>query len=251
MKKINKLIFVFIIVLTLLYALSSKRKILFVEGYIKDAFVQLQKILYYPVTYQDDNNLYHHEISSNLIKELNKEKESLKELLELSYSLTDFHYISATIISRNTTHILNNLIIDKGFKDGIINDSAVISSQGLIGKIINTSKNSSEVKLIINNDVNNKISVQVNNINALISGYEAETGFLYITGINNTENININDAVITNGLGGIYPAGILVGYVTKVTSDKYGVGQKIFVKTIEDFNNIKYIAVLKRRNNGS
>ena len=52
--------------------------------------------------------------------------------------------------------------------------------------------------------------------------------------------------MVTNGLGGIYPAGLYVGQVASITSDKYGVGKKIYVKTAEDFNNIKYIAVLKR-----
>lgn len=246
MKKTSKLIIAFLFIILLTYASLNNRKTLFFEGYIKDLLVFIQKHLYYPVTYQKDNHIYYDEISSNLIKELEKENKALQDLLKINNSLTNFTYINATIISRNTANYLNNLIIDKGTTAGITNDLAVISSKGLIGKINNVSHYSSEIKLITSNDVNNKISVSVNGNNALISGYDEHQALLYITGINNNININKDDPVTTNGLGGIYPAGIYVGKVENITSDKYGVGKKVYVKPADDFNNIKFIAVLKR-----
>jgi rod shape-determining protein MreC len=246
MKKIYKIFIPFLLIISLTYASLSNRKTLLLEGYLRDFLTIIQKYLYYPVTYQKDNNIYYDKVSENLINELKKENQALEELLNISSSLTDFTHINATIVSRNTASYLNNLIIDKGSKSGIKDDLAVISSKGLIGKISHTSPNSSEVKLIINNDVNNKISVSINGVNALISGYDEKQELLYITGINNDANINQDDQVVTNGLGGIYPAGLYVGQVASITSDKYGVGKKIYVKTAEDFNNIKYIAVLKR-----
>ena len=71
MKKIYKIIILVILIILLTYASLSNRKTLFFEGYLKDLLVNIQKYLYYPVTYQKDSNIYYDE---DLFERINIDK---------------------------------------------------------------------------------------------------------------------------------------------------------------------------------
>ena len=81
----------------------------------------------------------------------------------------------------------------------------------------------------------------------LISNYNYHTGYLEVEGISNTERIRSDAAVYTSGLGGIFPAGILIGKVVNITTDEYDLAKLIDVEATVDFNDINYVAILKRK----
>ena len=147
----------------------------------------------------------------------------------------------------------NNLTIDKGKNNGIEEGMIVINSTGLIGKIVNVSTFSSDVKLITTNDTNNKISVTVasgnKKLTGLINVYNYEEGFLKVEGISNTETVNIGDFVYTSGLGGVFPSGILIGRVDSIVTDVYDLAKIINVKPSASFDDINYVTILKRPDN--
>ena len=55
------------------------------------------------------------------------------------------------------------------------------------------------------------------------------------------------DTIITSGLGGMFPAGIYVGVVQDIKSDKYDLSKTLYIKTSQDFNDIHYVTVLKEK----
>ena len=87
-------------------------------------------------------------LQKNLNNSLKQEIKELKELLNLNSTLSEYTTINATIISRNDLYWFNTVIIDKGKKDGLKKNMAVITQNGLIGKISKTTKKTSEIKLI-------------------------------------------------------------------------------------------------------
>ena len=182
--------------------------------------------------------------------ELKKEIDSLKKELNIDFVLTDYTHLNATVISRNTGYWYNVLTIDKGSHNGIEPGMVVINSTGLIGKIITVSEFSSDVKLITTTDTNNKISVTIynsdNKINGLINGYNYDKEVLEVEGISNTENVEVGDLVYTSGLGGVFPAGILIGKVDSITTDVYDLAKLINVKPSANFDDINFVSVLKR-----
>lgn len=183
-------------------------------------------------------------------KELKKELKELKKELNIDKVLSEYTYLNATVISRNTNLWYNTLTIDKGSNNGIKKGMVVINSTGLIGKIVNVSSYSSDVKLITAPDTKNKISVTINNgesyLTGLINNYDYKTGYLEIEGISNTDKVSIGDLVYTSGLGGVYPSGILIGTVTEITTDIYDLSKIINVTPSAEFKNINYVTVLKR-----
>ena len=135
--KIASLFIIIIILITI--SLNFNRKTTKIEILFKDAATLINKIIMYPFTsLNKEKNVSHDEsylIQKNINESLEKEIEELKQTLELNKTLTEYDIENATILSRNKSYWFNTMIIDKGKKDGIKKDMAVITSAGLIGKI--------------------------------------------------------------------------------------------------------------------
>lgn len=275
----NKRIFlvvliVVVIIAVLSYTLKSDKKLNTFESLIKDSVIEVQKIFYTPIknfsnmiedffslrNVQEENKI----LKSNVEKmesleaeniALKQEIEKMKSELNIEHVLSDYDYLNATVISRNSFYWYNTLTIDKGSHNGIKEGMVVINSTGLIGKIENVSTFSSDVKLITTNDTNNKISVTITNgdnkLTGLINGYNYDDGYLKVEGISNTATVNVGDLVYTSGLGGVFPNGILIGRVENITTDVYDLSKIINVKPSADFNDINYVTILKRSDDRS
>lgn len=249
-KNNKKLITVFsiVIVIVLLFiSITTNRKVGFIENIFKDVLMFTNKVFTLPVKDNDQDESYL--IQKNINSSLEREIEELKDTLNLNKTLTEYKKVNASVLSRNKSYWFNTITIDKGRSSGIKKDMAVITKQGLIGKVSKTSDNSSEVKLITSDDINFKVSVSINVNNtdqyAILNGYDKKSGQVIITGIDKTVEITEDSPVITSGLGDMFPRGIYIGTVEKIKSDKYNLTKTIYVKTNVDFNNIHYVTVLK------
>ena len=252
------------------YTLKSDRKLNVVESLIRDTITGVSKVFYIPINYvvnlfDDFNELNNVKKENDLLRneltkidsintqniELKRQLKMLQEELDIEYSLTDYEYLNATITSRNIGFWYNTITIDKGSYNGVREDMIVINSKGLIGRVVSTTNFTSSVKLITTNDTNNKLSVLVTNsdysLYGLLYNYNIEEGVLEVEGISNTEIVNINDLVYTSGMGGIFASAILIGTVSAIDTDAYGLSKIIKVKPAVDFSSLNYVTVLKRK----
>ena len=271
-KYVLLIVIVLIIVLFVIFSVSLKkeRELNKVESFFKDTLIYVEKIVVYPFDYvknkiSDYNELKNVKKDNDILEtsmdrilsieteniELRRQLEALKDELNIDYSLTDYEYLNASVISRNVGYWYNKITIDKGSYNGVEKDMVVITSKGLIGRVINTTTFTSDVKLITTSDTNNKISVHISNgdtnLYGLIYGYNYNDNVLELEGISNTKDVNIGDRVYTSGLGGIFPSGILIGTVSEITTDSYDLAKVIKVKPSADFSDINYVSILKRK----
>lgn len=182
-------------------------------------------------------------------KELEKEIKELKKTLDLKNVLSDYKKINSTTLNRNLGYWYRNITIDKGKKDGIKKDMAVINSDGLIGTIYKTSNNTSTVQLLTSNQFNKisvKIEVKDKYVYALLTKYNEEDNTFTLEGISENTEIPIDSKVTTTGMGSIFPSGILVGKVLSIETDSYDLAKIIKIKSEVNFNDINIVAVLKR-----
>lgn len=249
-KKIIFIIIGIILVVLLSISLLIKRTN---NTFLKDISISINKVVMYPFTKlnkeKDKTQTESYLIQKNINSSLEKEIQELKETLELNKTLTEYKPVNATILSRNKSYWFNTITIDKGTKDGIKENMAVVTKNGLIGKISSVSKTSSEVKLITSDDLNFKVSIaiktgEIDNY-AILNGYDKKTKLIKATGIDKTTNINVGDTVLTSGLGEFFPAGIYIGTVESLEKDKYNISKTAYIKLSQNFNDIHYVTVLK------
>jgi len=244
---------IIIISVVLLILLSVSLLVQHDNTFIKDGVMLIEKTLMYPFTSlnkeKEQTQTESYTIQKNINSSLEKEIEELKKQLELNKTLTEYDVVNATVLSRNKSYWFNTMTIDKGKKAGIKKNMAVITKDGLIGKISKVSNYSSEIKLITSNDTNFKVSVSIKTNDednyAILNGYDKKTGLIKLSGIDKTTNINNDDSVLTSGLGEMFPSGIYVGQVKKIENDKYNLSKIVYIQTGQDFNNIHYVTVLK------
>ena len=241
------------ILILLAISLTFTRDVSIPEKVSKEITNFFQKLTIYPFSnyqkFKDKDQTKSCTIEKNANDTLKEEVKELKELLELNKTLTEYDIENATILSRNKSYWFNTLEIDKGSNNGLKKDMAVITANGLIGKISKVYPTTSEVKLITSDDVNYKVSVAIklegNDTYATLNGYDYENNLLKIEGVDKAIPVKENDVVVTSGLGEVFPAGIYVGTVDKIESDKYNLSRNVYIKTKQNFNSIHYVTVLK------
>ena len=252
------------------YTLKPDRKLNKFESLIKDVITGTEKIIYAPFKfviskvddYKELVNIRkkYNELLPEVSRidslytenvELRKQLKALKEELNITYTINDYEYLNATVINRNVASWYNTITIDKGSFNGVKPDMVVVNSQGLIGKVITTTTFTSEVRLVTTGDTINKISITISDgshsVNGLIKNYNYNTKYLEVEGISNTESVNVGESVYTSGLGGIFPSGILIGKVKKIRTDEYDLAKIIDVEPVANFDDINYVAILKRK----
>ncbi len=259
-----------ILLVVLSVALKKDRNLNPVEKIVKDSGTFVINVISAPVNFIKDkiregrekNDIYekYKELKSkeeqidsvvaandNLKDEVSK----LKKTLDLNTVLSDKVYKNATVINRNIDYWYDEVTIDKGKVDGIKKNMAVINNDGLIGKVSTVSNHVSTVKLLANENMSDKISVKIkvkdSYVYGLISKYSSKNNTYTVEGI--SENIDIPKGadVVTTGMGDTFPSGLLVGHVTKVTTDNFDLSKVALVEASVDFNNIDYVSVLKRK----
>ena len=209
------------------------------------ALSSIRDIIYRP--FDDINNNRSDIVGSTINSELEAENKALKDLNNITKSLTKFKIINATIIERNTSFWMETLILNKGKESGVDIGMAVVVGEGLIGKVTNITKNTSTVKLITSTDNNNKVSVKIKyNGTYLYKVLEFENNKLVIKGIDNSVELEKDSLVLTSGLSDIYPSGVVVGKISEIESDKYGTGKKATISSQVDFNNLRFVSILSR-----
>ncbi len=251
-KKMRNIAFIFVCILLLCISFSFGRKITFVENALKEVSNFFNVILFSPVKlYNSEKDIDQSEsylIQKNINESLEKEIEELKDALDLNRTITEYNVVNATILSRNKSYWFNTITIDKGKKAGIKEGMAVITKNGLIGKVSKVYSSSSEIKLITSDDTNYKVSVSIKANDretiAILNGYDKKNELIKIVGVDKNIKLEKGDEVLTSGLGGVFPGGIFVGNVEKYESDKYNLSNTIYIKTRQDFNSIHYVSIL-------
>jgi rod shape-determining protein MreC len=141
----------------------------------------------------------------------------LQSLLEFKERYIS-HTVPAQIIGSSGTEQSRVVIIDKGSHDGLKPDMAVITPDGIVGKVKEVFPLSSQVLLINDHDSGAGVILERSRLQGILKG--TSTGELQITDIMADERIEAGDHVITSGGDRIYPKGFSVGTVINAVSDR-------------------------------
>jgi len=186
------------------------------------------------------------------LAESQRQIEELKQIAELKTIVSDYDLIPSTVLSRSQEAWNNLLTLDVGSADGVGVNYAVITPKGLIGKVTKVTEHTSTVKLITSEDGLNKVSVKIEigegkTVDAILEKYDSnEQGFV-VKLLNSGATVTEQMRVVTSGMGGVFPSGLLVGNVSKVEELSNAVGMNIYVSPAADFQSFNYVCVVRRQ----
>ncbi|MBR1444560.1 MAG: rod shape-determining protein MreC [Firmicutes bacterium] len=180
----------------------------------------------------------------NLISD---ENEKLTKLLSTSTKYSDYPKLTANIIAKDPGNWYNLFTIDKGTNDGIEKNMAVISSGGLVGRVMECGFNYSKVISIIDDtDSVSAKSIRTDDI-GFVKGDLSKRGTCRMEYIDNDAEIIEGDEIITSHLSEIYPPGITIGYVTDVEDDKSSLSKYASIETAVDFKHLETVFVITEK----
>ena len=147
---------------------------------------------------------------------------------------------TASVTQRNDFLYSRMININAGVNDGVIKKMPVVNHRGLVGKIINSSENNSNVLLITDQNSSISIKTVADDIFSILTG--AEDGVHLESAFVKDEKMpKIGDLVITSGTAKVLPKGILVGKIVKIKNNKF------YILPFVDFDNIDYVQIVKSK----
>lgn len=175
---------------------------------------------------------------------IKSENETLKEYVNLKDKYTEYTTVPGYIINKDISNYSNIIVINVGEKDGIKVNMPVISDEGLVGHVISVTSSTAKVQTLL--DTSSAVSsvVGASREGVIVKGTLDDTSMLKATSIPTSATILEGDKVETSGLGGIYPKGILIGTIKKVTNTKNLTNRYAMVEPAVDFNKVETVLVI-------
>ncbi len=180
---------------------------------------------------------------------LNDKVTRLSGKLKLQDIATEYDYKNCNVMGKGSSDTENSFLIDKGTKDGIKIDLAVITEQGLVGKVIAVYSGYSVVGTI------NNANIQVGAMNqrsrdnsGTVTGYEDDSNnkLAILKDLPQNSDVKKGDQIITYGT--LYPKDIPIGEVTSVVKDPTTVSTNAVIKPYVDFTKLEEVSVVIPKN---
>lgn len=168
---------------------------------------------------------------------LTVENRSLRTMLDMSTAAPDATWTTARIVADSAGPFVHTRLIDAGSDHAIEVGMAVLTPQGMIGRIIDVGARSARVLLIT--DFNSKLPVTIDRSGdqALLAGDNTAEPKLQFLPMN--PRFSIGDRVMTSGKGGMLPPGLMIGEIARID------GSRVAVRTFVDWPSVDFVSILK------
>ena len=175
------------------------------------------------------------------LAELEAENQHLGELLELKDALGT-NAVAANVIGSDATGLSRTLVLGSGTSDGLRPGMAVLANQGVVGKIIAVSPHASRVLMI--DDHNSALDGfdQRSRARGIVAGLVDDGVILKYA--DRSQDIRAGDTIVTSGLDGIFPRGLLVGTVLSVHREGPGLFLGVRIAPAVDFRELEQVLIL-------
>lgn len=170
----------------------------------------------------------------------------LHTLLGYKETMTQFDLVSARVIGRETSTWTEMIVIDRGTMQGVRESMPVVTSQGLVGVVTETTPYSAEVRLLTDprSAVGAIVQRPESRAAGIVQGDLSDALYPRMVNLPKASDIVEDDILVTSGFGGIYPKGIHIGKVKRVTMDVGGLLKIAHLETAVDFTRLEDVAVI-------
>lgn len=174
-------------------------------------------------------------------KEVLSENNRLRKLLSLKEH-SSAKLISAEIIGRDPLGWFKTVLINKGASAGIKKNQAVITPQGIVGRILDAADDTAKVLLIT--DINSSVDALVQRTRArgIVGGRASNLCELKYVSV--SDDVGLGDLVVTSGLCGIFSRGLPIGRVGRIEKDSLGLFRHVELTPSASLNRLEEVCVI-------
>ena len=178
---------------------------------------------------------------NNLLREKAIASERMQNLLRFSKKITR-PMLPVQVIGIDPSSWFRTIVIDKGTKHGVKRGMPVVSPEGIVGHVLQSSNHCAKVLLIT--DFNSSVDaiIQRSRARGLVEG-NGET-LCRLKHAPRTHDIQLGDRVVTSGLGGRYPKGLMIGTISKINKRRYGLFQQAEIIPSVNFTKLEEVFVI-------
>lgn len=171
----------------------------------------------------------------------------LRELYELDKEYEEYTKVGARIIARDTGNWYSNFIIDKGSDDGVQVNCNIIAGNGLVGRVVAVGPNYAKVTSIISDNVNTSAMILATGDNLLVTGdleMMSKNLIPFSRLYDDKDRVTIGDKIVTSNISDKYLPGLLVGYVSTISTDSNNLTKSGTLIPAVDFKHLEEVLVI-------
>ncbi len=221
------------------------------SAYVSDSISEFFATYHYNDKLREENEQLKtqlNEITGNLIDfdAYRSENEFLREFLEIKKSNEDYEMASATVIAVDFTDGNLSFTIDKGTLDGISLNDPVITAQGVVGYVTNIQATYCTVASLLSSNINVGAYATRTGEYGIVTSTPtlSAEGYCRMNYLSSKTSIANGDYIITSGLGGLFPAGLVIGTVGEVRQDETSVSSYATIIPAADISELTRVMVL-------
>ncbi|MDA8336830.1 MAG: rod shape-determining protein MreC [Peptococcaceae bacterium] len=153
----------------------------------------------------------------------------------------------AGVTGRNPGNWFQTLTINRGSKDHVAPNMPVVTTAGLVGRVLYVTAHTATVLLITDPRSGVGAMVLETRVPGIVEGVNAGTGDVRLANVPIIQNVQQGQTVVTSGTGSIFPRGIPIGTITRVTNEPAGLFKTATVLPFADLNRLDEVIVLVPR----
>ncbi len=180
----------------------------------------------------------------HLLQEKAVENDRLRALLHFQEN-RPFALLPASVVGKDFNSWSRTLVINQGNQSGVEAGMAVVRPEGVVGRILTTSNHFALVQLILDSNSDIPAILERTRAEGIVSG--KITNRCRIKYLNRLADVTVGDRVLSSGLGGVYPKGLVIGTVYSVHKKNYGLFQEVIITPAVDFAKTEEVFVVKNR----
>lgn len=193
-----------------------------------------------------ENELKALRIKSADLDDVRAENQRLRRLLDFQQR-EHYNAVAARVIAMTPGNWVSSFTIDRGSEDGIAQGMAVITPDGLVGRVVEVSDSTSVVRSIVDSLSSLAGMVERTRDHGVVNGMldlNQQGNLLKMDYVQSDTDLTIGDRIITSGMEGIYPKGLLVGTVREISRRSENSVGYIIIRPAADFLRIEEVLVL-------
>ncbi len=193
---------------------------------------------------QEENRLLREQLTDYF--EVKRQNEQYASILGIKEKNPDFQFAPAAVIGRDANELYYGVTLDQGSLHGVSVNDPVITSDGVVGVVTEVYPTTCRVKTIFSPDVTVSAVSQEHRESGVTSSdiFTTEAGWIHLNYLNRETKIGTGTLITTSGLSGVYPKGLVLGYVTTVLPSEHDASYYAVVRPCADIKNLTDVFII-------